>query len=112
MLSFVVFWPHISSGMSASRALSVLGRTKLGMARLAEALADGDVLGDPLGAAELGGAELAGATTAVDADGAVDALQAVTKIAATAIRPRVTIGCRITLSIFGVRRPSPTGGYA
>jgi hypothetical protein len=110
MLSLRVFWPHISSGMSASRALSVLGRTKLGMARLAEALAGGEALGE---AAELaGGAGLAGGTTAVDADGALDALQAATTIAAMVNRPRLTVGCRITLSLIGVRRPSPAGGYA
>ena len=80
---------------------------------LADAPADGSALGDPLGGAELAdGAVLAGGRTAVDADGAAVALQAVTTIAAIVIRPNGMDGCRIALSLAGRSTPLPDRGYA
>src|SRR5689334_3230504 len=112
-LSFWTFWPHISSGIRASSALSVLGSTKLGMALLAEASADGSALGEPLGGAELaGGAALADCRTAVDADGVAVELQAATTIATIVIRPKGMVGCRIAFSIAGRSTTLPDRGYA
>ena len=78
MLSFWTFWPHMVSGRSASSALSVLGKAKLGMGTLA---------GASLAAASLGAATLGAASLAAVAVGAAEAPAAVERCGALAVAP-------------------------